>query len=198
MKYAQSKTSRRIVGQFDRGDLLPEAIVELCQAADIRAGEVRAQGILSRVDLGIYSRDNRSWDTAFRTDDTVEMLSLIGNISMMGEARVINAKAHVAYSSHGQTHTVGGQLRSATAYDVEFVIDAFDDLELQRGLDADTQLPFWKTIESREAHVEQAADDREPPTPKPVAPKPTSAPKPAPKSAEAKPSAPPVLRASTS
>jgi predicted DNA-binding protein with PD1-like motif len=149
MLYGNSTVARRVVGRLNVDDALPDSLVDLCREANIRAGWLRGQGILDRVELAQFKPEKGEFVTTFRSDEAVELLSLSGNVSTMGPELVINAYALVAYAAHGQNHVVGGQLKRARAHAVEFVIDVFEDLDLQRGLDPVTGLPLWKSIVER-------------------------------------------------
>jgi predicted DNA-binding protein with PD1-like motif len=146
MLYASSTVSRRIVGRIEIDENLLDALVRVCRDASVLAGQIRCQGTLSSVELGVFDREHGDYITSFKSGGSLELLSLDGNVSMMGAERVINAHATVAFASHGQNRVVGGQLRNATVHAVEFVIDVFDDLELNRFLDSETRLPLWKEV----------------------------------------------------
>lgn len=165
MLYGNSTVARRVVGRLNVDDALPDSLVDLCREANIRAGWLRGQGILERVELAQFKPEKGEFVTTFRSDEAVELLSLSGNVSTMGPELVINAYALVAYAVHGQNHVVGGQLKRARAHAVEFVIDVFEDLDLQRGLDPVTGLPLWKSIVERPgARAREAAAPAKPST----------------------------------
>ena len=79
---------------------------------------------------------------------------------MLGPTCIINAYVLVAFNSHGHNGVVGGQLRSARVFNVEYVIDVFEDLAMERALDPVTKLPILNKIETTVPEPEVAKPKR--------------------------------------
>ena len=150
MPFSNSRVFHRIVGRFEKDERLPDALVRLCKSAEIRAGRIQAHGIVSKVELGQYREASSEYEQTFASDGMSELVSLNGNISMLGPTCIINAYVLVAFNSHGHNGVVGGQLRSAKVFNVEYVIDVFEDLRMERALDPVTKLPILNKIELSE------------------------------------------------
>lgn len=209
MNYATSRHIRRIVGRLAKGERVLTSLERLCRREKIRAGSVRAVGLLSNVRLQSYNPTN-GYTPSLEAEQVTELLSLEGNISTLADTIVLNCYVHIGSEHMGQLHTCGGTLAEATAFSVEFVIEAYDDLVMERRLESRVGLPLLNKIETitgdstisstRDAAPAVAAPKPAPvveapkpvaPTPAPVveAPKP-AAPKPAPVVEAPKPAAP--------
>lgn len=163
MPFSNSRVSHRIIGRFEKDERLPDALVRLCKSAEIRAGRIQAHGIVSKVELGQYREASSEYEQTFTSSGMSELVSLTGNISMLGRTCIINAYVLVAFNSHGHNGVVGGQLRSAIVFNVEYVIDVFDDLTMERALDPVTKLPILTRIELSEPEEEVAKPTSPPP-----------------------------------
>ena len=152
MPYVESTRGRRIIGRMDHGDSITDVLLDACSKAGVSAGMIRMQGILSAVELAVFDSDNGEYVPSFSANGDLELISVQGNISLMGPKAILNTHVTIAYMEHGQNRVVGGQLRAATAYSVEYVIEAFDDVTIERTMDPDTKLPTWNRLEA----VEQA------------------------------------------
>jgi predicted DNA-binding protein with PD1-like motif len=171
MNYATSRQVRRIVGRIAKGEPLIATLERLCRRENIRAGSIHAFGLLSQIKLQTYHAPT-GYQPALEVTEQVELLGLRGNISTLAETVVLNCYCHVAAQHFGQLHVVGGQLADGTALSVEFVIEAFDDLVLERRLESRLGLPLLNRIETLTGDTTVDAA--------PVAAPPKPAPKPAP------------------
>jgi predicted DNA-binding protein with PD1-like motif len=137
MNYSLSRQVRRFVGRLSKRE-------------DIRSGTIRALGVLRHVALQTYESD-QGYTTQLDVESTFELTSLEGNISMLGEQIVLNCYVQVSTRQLGQWQVFGGRLYEAEAIAVEFVVEVFDDLVLERRLDARVGLPTWERIETVDA-----------------------------------------------
>ena len=144
-----------------KGENVTDVLLDVCTKAGVSAGAIRMQGVLSSVELAVFDSNEGEYVRTFAADGDLEMLSVEGNISRMGPQPILNAHVTLAYAEHGQNRVVGGQLRSGTAYSVEFVIEAFDDVTLERTMDESTRLPTWSRMEMAERQ-DEAADEPDP------------------------------------
>jgi predicted DNA-binding protein with PD1-like motif len=142
---AESRRGRRIVGNLDRGTDLLEGLRAVCRKHNVRSGELRAVGNLESAEIAAYDPARRAWGAARAvTGGALELLSLIGNISERDGATVLSAKVTLLRQREGSSEVVGGQLMRARVFSLEFVIEAFDDVILRRGLDPATGLQSWR------------------------------------------------------
>jgi uncharacterized protein len=205
MNYATSRHLRRLLGRLTRGENLVASIEHICRREKVRAGTVRAIGVLQKVEIQSYEA-GKGYQTTLQAEGTFELLTLTGTISTLGDQVILNSYAQVATQQLGGQQVLGGRLFEASAISVEFVIEASDDVILERRLETRLGLPILNRIETLagESMVERvdegSASAPEPPAevaptvPEPVAEKPAPAPKaaPAPKPAPKKKATPPA------
>ncbi len=185
MNYATSRHHRRIVGRIAKGERLFATLERICRKEKVRAGSIQAVGLLDSAHLQLY-KPSQGYESVLEANQTVELLSLHGNISTLADAVILNCRAQIAVENLGQNQVFGGQLADAVALSVEFVIEAYDDLVMERRLDARLGLPVLNRIETTSGDGVQerveapkpAPVAAKPAAPKPVAPKPTPAPAP--------------------
>lgn len=182
MNYATSRHVRRIIGRLSRGERLIASLEKICRKEKIRAGSIQAVGLLSSAQLQSYQSPT-GYETSLEANETCELLSLRGNISTLADAIILNCHAQIGVSHLGQNRVFGGQLADASALAVEFVIEAYDDIIMERRLESRLGLPLLNRIETTtgEATVERGAPSQAAPAPSfTPAPAPVAAPAPAP------------------
>ncbi len=130
MIVAESHRGRRLVGRLERGaDLLP-SLVAAGAANGVRAGELRATGLVEEVELRCAPKPPR------RLAAQVTLVSLRGALDELDGRAHAAAYAVVARDGDNGIELVGGELVRARVVAVEFVIEAFDDLLIRRKHDA--------------------------------------------------------------
>ncbi len=179
MSHVESRQSRKLIGRIEKADQLPEAFLTLCAEVGADLAVFRAHGTISAVELAVFDVAAGDYVTSFKAEGRFELVNLQGNVSKMGPTPVANAHATIAYVENGQSRVVAGQLRSATSFAVEFVLDTFDDVIVERGMDSETGLPLWTTMMGDETEASPpttpkatkapAAPKKPPATPKPKA-----------------------------
>jgi predicted DNA-binding protein with PD1-like motif len=146
MMYEESHQTRRIVGAIDQGQDLVVALTRVCSERDVRGAEIRAVGTLSDVELARFDAGTKEWRTIASGEGPFEIVSISGNVSRMGDQTVVRADALLAVQAPGGQQLVFGQIRRAQVVDCEFVVDAFDDLEIARKLDPASQMLTLSSI----------------------------------------------------
>lgn len=146
MSHVESRQSRRVIGRIEKAEQLPDAFLALCAEIGTDLAVFRAHGTVSSVELAVFDLVAGDYVTSFQAEGSFELVNLQGNVSKMGPTPVANAHATIAYLENGQSRVAAGQLRSATSFAVEFVLDTFDDVIVERGMDAETGLPLWTTM----------------------------------------------------
>lgn len=144
MIVAESRRTRRVVGRFDRGAELVEGLREVCAKHRVHAGEVRAAGALEQAVLAEYDQRTRSYRAPRRFDAQLEILQLVSSVSEHEGKPFVQPRVTLSRERDNGIELVGGQLVSGRVFAVEFVIDAFDDLVLKRGMDQQTGLPLLR------------------------------------------------------
>lgn len=154
----ESRVGRRIIGRIETGRPLEESLIAVCRKYGVEACEVRVTGILRDPILLAYKEEDAEFTAAYRVSGLATLVSFIGDISLLGSELLVNAKAVVAWDDRGYPRVLAGHLKSAEVHSVEYIIESFDDVVLERGFDPITRLPLWTSItrkESPEAPIEQ-------------------------------------------
>ncbi|MBM4320500.1 MAG: hypothetical protein FJ125_11205 [Deltaproteobacteria bacterium] len=146
----ESRVGRRIIGRIETGRPLEESLIAVCRKYGVEACEVRVTGILRDPILLAYKEEDAEYTAAYRVGGLATLVSFTGDISLLGSELLVNAKAVVAWDDRGLPRVIAGHLKSAEVHSVEYVIDAFDDVVLERGFDPITRLPLWTSISRKE------------------------------------------------
>ena len=146
-------TSRGILmGRLDHGGDLLGQITAICRAENIQMGRVEAIGAVSSARLGFYDQRKRQYEY-FVSNQSLEILSLIGNISMKDEAVMVHA--HVILSDENGDAFGGHLAEGTTVFACEYQIEIFDGPILRRAPDEQTGLPLWEGRKEAGSRSEQ-------------------------------------------
>lgn len=162
MIVAESLRGRRLVGRLFRGTEIKEGLLEVCRRHGVRAGEVRAIGMLDGVTLVSYDPRARRWRPGRHFEDAFRIVSLSGNISLAEGGLALHLEVSVSRERDNGVEVLGGHLEAGRVFAVEFVVDAFDDLVLHRETDGDTGLALWSApvvSQSRDEEAPAAASE---------------------------------------
>lgn len=143
----EANRPRCVMGRLEPGEHVVEALAELARFEKIDAGFVRAQGAVEAPELARFDPGARRYaPVAPQPDPSVpwELVSLVGNVSLLRGAPEVRLWAVLAGAPDGAPRVVAGRLLRARAVYVEFAIDAWDDADLERRDDAVTGLPLWR------------------------------------------------------
>jgi len=121
------------------GDLLGE-ITDFCRDRGITLGRVEALGALVRAKLGYYNQDTRQYET-LEFDRHLEITNLVGNVSLKDSQPIVHA--HVTLSDDAGAAIGGHLVPGCEIFACEFVVQAFEGPQLNRGFDEQTGLPLW-------------------------------------------------------
>ncbi len=149
--------TRRIVGRLERGESVLDALAEIALHRNITSAWFQATGSLESAELAVFDAQTRRHSLPKRVA-ACTAVQITGNLSRLGGLPFAHAHALVAPArpegsdgaavGEGTAPMVGallgGELRSALAFAVEFVIEAYDDLVLERFPDDATGLPLWR------------------------------------------------------
>jgi len=132
---------RKLMARLFKGDDLLPALEKLCGELDIRLGEVRAIGAVSRARFGYYHQAEQKYEF-LELEKPLEIVSLIGNISLKDGRPMVHAHIVLA-DAKGAAY--GGHLAEGTViFACEVAIQEYLSGEpLVRQLDEDTGLFLW-------------------------------------------------------
>ena len=126
MTLVESVRGRRLVGRLERGAHLVAGLIAVCRANRVQAGEVRARGWLSTVELRDYDGKRDAWSPP-RRGAACALLHLDGRIRARDSGIHIDATCVLARGEH----LSGGNLIDAEVHSIEFVIESWDDLPIE-------------------------------------------------------------------
>lgn len=156
MIYQESQRVRRIVGRLDEGEEIIEELSEFCRDHGIDAAEIRGVGRLDRIELVRFDPDLGDYREVFSGEGHFDLLNLNGNVAALGDEIAVRLQAVVSAEGPVAPQVVAGQLRAGRAEECEFVLEVFDDLELERRLDNETGLLSLQAIKKKE--LEEPSD----------------------------------------
>jgi uncharacterized protein len=139
-KLLRAEPERAWILVFARGDPVVETLVGFAREHGVRSARFTGIGALHDVSLGFYRGDRKDYER-FALDEELELLSLVGNVSIAdGEPRV---HAHAVVGQAGGT-ALGGHLFEGH---VGPTLEAFVTevpLELKREMDEGFGLPLLR------------------------------------------------------
>lgn len=138
MKFQEATRTRRLVGEVEEDEDVVEAISRLCRDNEVQAGHLRAVGTLSSIELVRFDEESGEYDTVYAGQGAFEVVSLTGNVSRLGEEVALRLEALVSVVGPAGPQFLSGQLRGGRAVSCEFVLEVFEDLAIERRLDADS------------------------------------------------------------
>ena len=116
--------------RLDPGEKVIETLTALCAREKIGAGVLHGIGTVGEAELGWFDTDAKEYRTT-RIREECEIVSLNGNISLLGGKPFVHAHVALGSSSFGVR---GGHLReAAVSATAEIVLTRFfDDLERKK------------------------------------------------------------------
>ena len=138
--YHTLDSNKSFMGKLEHGkDLLTE-LTGVCAENSIKLGRVEAIGAVKKARIGYYDQDSLKYEF-IEFDKHLEIVSLIGNISLRDDKPIIHA--HICLSD-SEGKCFGGHLAEGTEiFACEFTINQYNGPEYVRGLDDVTKLPLW-------------------------------------------------------
>ena len=143
----ESTACRRLVGHLSGGGELSQALVEICTGRGVRAGEVRATGVLSDVELSAFDPATRGFRSVGVIEGPVTLICAYGNVTELGSEVLVGIRAVVGWGDRDQFRVAAGHVLQAKVVSVEVVVDAFDDVVLGRRMDPELGLPVMHRVE---------------------------------------------------
>jgi len=116
----------------------------------VGAGRIEAIGAFSQVELARFNPDTASYEATLSAQGSFELISLLGNISKLGDAPVLRLECLLSVQGPAGAQLVSGQMRSAKAIACEFVLEIFEDLAIERKLDPESGRLNIRSIQRNE------------------------------------------------
>lgn len=115
MKYvrvARERGARTFVLVFDRGDDVLSELVRFADEERVRSGSLRGIGGFSKATLGYFVREQKAYEP-IPVDEQVEVLSLLGTLSMMDGKPQAHMHATVGFRGGS---VKGGHVEAGTVW----------------------------------------------------------------------------------
>ncbi len=125
---------------FETGDEVMEGLKSFAESYSITAASFKAIGAFSKAELGFYDMQRKEYEP-IRIDEQVEVLSIIGDVSLLETKRIIHAHAVVG-KRDGSAH--GGHLLKAWVRPTLEVILIESPAYLDREMNNEVGIPLIK------------------------------------------------------
>jgi hypothetical protein len=138
---AREYSEKRIyMGRLPYGGDVLKSLTEFVKERGIKKGQVQVIGAVQKAVVGFYDQETRKYENII-LDKHLEILSLIGNISLKDDQPFIHA--HLTLSDE-EGKSFGGHLMEGTiVFAGEFIIREFEGENLERTYDEQTGLALW-------------------------------------------------------
>jgi len=140
----ESRHTRRFVGRIERGEDVLATLKRFAMSERIRAGWVRMTGIVEWVEVTEWDTSREVLRAPRRIEGPLTLLAGEGNISFRLGEPFVEMRAAFSRETDMGVQTVGGQLVVVSALNVEFMIEVFEDVRLDRDEERETGLSVWK------------------------------------------------------
>jgi len=149
MILTQTHKGRTFVGSLNIGTDVVEAIRSLCVDNTILCGFFHGAGYLKDAKLRSYDAGARAWRDPVAHPGTLHAVSLSGSISLIERQTSIRCHVMGTVLMPGQTGltVAAGEVVSAEVVNVEFALDAIDDIRFFRTRDERSGLDGWLHVE---------------------------------------------------
>ena len=142
MKY--KKVDDKIFVSIDKGELINEKLLEVAEQENLKSGWINGLGAISRIEIGYWDIERKVY-VKRKFNDDYELLSLIGNVSLVNDKPFIHT--HISFSNT-EFKVFGGHLfDSEVIAAAEFCI-FISDYHLHRKLNCDIGLSLWSINEN--------------------------------------------------
>lgn len=149
MILTQTHKRRTFVGSLDIGTDVVEAIKSLCVDNTILCGFFNGAGYLKDVKLRSFDANARAWRDPVVHPGTLHAVTLTGSISLIERQTSIrcNVMGNVLTPGQPGVTYAGGEVLAAEVVNVEFALDAIDDIRFFRTRDERNGLDGWLHVE---------------------------------------------------
>jgi predicted DNA-binding protein with PD1-like motif len=126
---------KTIVVILDTGDEILSSLKSVARTEHLASSSFKAIGALSEVELGWFNWETRKYQTAVKVQEQVELLSLIGDISLKDGKPQVHAHLVIGRQD-GTAH--GGHLLSATVRPTCEIVITESPKHLQKEIDPES------------------------------------------------------------
>ena len=141
------KKGRIFLLRLPRGSDLLQELQDFITEKDIQCGELYGIGALNVAHFGFYDHESRTYKDNV-VNETVEIASLVGNISQRDQKNFVHA--HILVTDKTGAAFGGHLMPGCKVFACEVTLKEFDGDSPQRMLDSETGLFLWQDGERRE------------------------------------------------
>ena len=133
------KVNDKLLISIDKGEFVNQKLLEVAEKENLKSGWINGLGAISDIEIGYWDIEKKVYVKNF-FDDHYELLSLIGNVSLVDNKPFIHT--HISFSDT-EFKAFGGHLFDAKVIAAaEFCIFT-SDYHLNRKLNCDIGLSLW-------------------------------------------------------
>ncbi|HHY37090.1 MAG TPA: DNA-binding protein [Firmicutes bacterium] len=141
MLIKEGSVGRKLMGRFEHGADLLQALEELVEKEGIKAGALSLIGAVQEAKVAFFDQVTKEYKT-IEFPESMEILSCSGNISLKDGKPF--AHVHIILGDK-EGRVWGGHLLPGTrVFAAEFVVEELAGIELEREYDATTSLSLWQ------------------------------------------------------
>ncbi len=134
---------RRVVARLAHGGDLLEEIAAVAEEHGMRTAELRAIGALQAARLAFYDQSAHEYGE-FAVDAPVELIGLLGNVSLKDGAIFVHA--HATLAGHDGACVAGHVAPGCVVFACELVLQELVGEPLEREFDEVTGLALWRDL----------------------------------------------------
>ena len=129
----------KIFISIDKGELVNQKLLEVAKQENLTSGWINGLGAISNVEIGYWDIEKKIY-VKQKFDDDYELLSLIGNVSLVDNKPFIHT--HISFSDT-KFRVFGGHLFDAKVIAAAEFCIFMSDYDLHRKLNCDIGLNLW-------------------------------------------------------
>jgi predicted DNA-binding protein with PD1-like motif len=132
---------RKLMGRFEYGADLLQALEEMVEKEGIKAGTISLIGAVQEAKVGYFNQATKEYKT-IDFPENMEILSCTGNISLKDGNPFVHV--HILFGDREGKAWGGHLLPGTKVFAAEFVIEEIEGIHLEREYNAVTSLSLWQ------------------------------------------------------
>ena len=133
------RVNDKLLISIDKGEFVNQKLLEVAEKENLKSGWINGLGAISDIEIGYWDIEKKVYVKNF-FDDHYELLSLIGNVSLVDNKPFIHT--HISFSDT-EFKVFGGHLFDAKVIAAAEFCIFVSDYHLHRKLNFDIGLSLW-------------------------------------------------------
>ena len=138
------RVNDKLLISIDKGEFVNQKLLEVAEKENLKSGWINGLGAISNIEIGYWDIEKKVYVKNF-FDDHYELLSLIGNVSLVDNKPFIHT--HISFSDT-EFKAFGGHLFDAKVIAAAEFCIFISDYHLHRKLNCDIGLSLWDINEN--------------------------------------------------